>query len=594
MTTPAASPGAGPLRIANCSGFYGDRLSAAAEQVNGGPIDVLTGDWLAELTMGLLARQRARDPDLGYAATFLAQLRDVLGACLDRGIRIVSNAGGVNVEACARAVEALAASLDRPVRVARVIGDDVSALVRERRTAGWKAPHASTGEPLDGDPLLAHAYLGGWGIASALAEGADVVVTGRVSDASLVLGPAAWHHGWAPDDWDALAGAVAAGHVIECGAQATGGNFSFFTTLPDGALTRAGFPIAEVFADGSAVITKHPGTGGAVTVETVTAQLLYEIDGPRYRNPDVVARFDTVRLDADGPDRVRLSGTRGEPAPDHLKVGVLTAGGTRNTMTFVLTGLDLEVKAELAERALWAQVPRESFDQVHVELLRADRPDPARVTDATALLRITVASRDAELAGRRFSGAMVATALASYPGMYGLEPPGKGTTVTTFWPTLLPATDVPHQVVLDGRTWTVDPAPTAPLAPTAPPPASPPADQGGRTVHAPLGLVAGARSGDKGAAATLGLWTRDDASFDWLRGWLTASRLVELLPEADGCRIDRYELPHLRAIGFTLDGYLGRGWTSGAAGNLAMDSQAKGLGEYLRAKHVDIPSHLLG
>ncbi|MCP9487801.1 MAG: DUF1446 domain-containing protein [Gaiellaceae bacterium MAG52_C11] len=349
-----AGAGAGKLRIANCSGFFGDRLSAARELVEGGPIDVLTGDWLAELTMGVLAKQRARDPEAGYAPTFLVQLEQVLGTCLERGIRIVSNAGGLNPRGCARAVEKLAERLGLAPRVACVTGDDATELLRQRRSEGWPAPHLDTGAPLEGEPLVANAYLGCWGIVEALEAGADVVITGRVSDASVVVGPAAWRFGWAREDRDAFAGAVAAGHVIECGAQATGGNFSFFQEVPG--LERCGFPIAELADDGSAVITKHPGTGGAVTVETVTAQLLYEIDGPAYASPDVVARFDTLTLEQEALDRVRISGTRGEPASQQVKVGAILSGGWRNGITFGLTGLDVAAKAALAEETVWGAI----------------------------------------------------------------------------------------------------------------------------------------------------------------------------------------------------------------------------------------------
>src|SRR5581483_4500773 len=265
-----------PLRIANASGFYGDRASAMSEMLAGGQIDVLTGDYLAELTMLILARDRLKDPSLGYAKTFLRQLQGSLALAVERGVKIVSNAGGLNPRGLAAAIRSLADNLNIDVRVAHVEGDDL-------------LPRA--GELGLGEPLAANAYLGAWGIAECLAGGADVVVTGRVTDASLVVGPAAWHFGWTAADLDALAGAVVAGHVIECGPQATGGNFAFFRELPH--LDRPlGFPIAEVSSDGSSVITKHPGTGGAVTVDTVTAQLLYEIGGPRYAGPDVTARFD--------------------------------------------------------------------------------------------------------------------------------------------------------------------------------------------------------------------------------------------------------------------------------------------------------------
>ncbi|MGW2195755.1 acyclic terpene utilization AtuA family protein [Streptosporangium sp. NPDC001682] len=415
------------LRIANCSGFYGDRLSAAREMVEGGPIDVLTGDWLAELTMLILAGNRLKGRP-GYAPTFLKQLEEVLGTCLERGIKIVSNAGGLDPAGCAGAVTELAARLGLPVRVAHVTGDDLTG-----HDLGG-APNADTGEPLPAPALTANAYLGGRPIAAALSAGADVVVTGRVTDAALVTGPGIWRYGWGPGDLDALAGSVVAGHVIECGCQASGGNYAFFGEVPD--LARCGFPLVELEADGSSVVTKHPGTGGLVSVGTVTAQLLYEIASPRYPGPDVVARFDTIRLEQQGPDRVRVSGVRGEAPPATLKVAVNYLAGYRNTMTLVLTGLDIEAKAELAQEAIWARVPRESFDEVHVELTPLA---------GTALLRVTVMDADRRRAGRVFSSAVVETGLASYPGFYGLTPPGDASPYGVYWPTLVPAEASPTE-----------------------------------------------------------------------------------------------------------------------------------------------------
>jgi len=590
-TTGPASSGGEVLRVANCSGFYGDRLSAAREMVDGGPIDVLTGDWLAELTMGLLLKQRRREPDTGYARTFLTQLEDVLADCLDRGIKIVSNAGGLNPQACARAVKQFGAKIGRPARVACVDGDDAAAVVSAARTGGWQATHLDSGEPLPADQIVevASAYLGAWGIADALAAGADVVVTGRVSDASVIVGPAAWKFGWARDDWDALAGAVVAGHIIECGTQATGGNYSFFTEIAD--LTHVGFPIAEIHADGSAVITKHPGTGGAVTVETVTAQLLYEIDGPRYLNPDVVACLDTLQLAQQGPDRVRITGVTGQPAPPTLKVGLIFDGGWRSSMTFGLTGLDIDAKAAVAQDALWAAIRggRDAFADVDVRLLRADVPDPARLTAAVALLTISVAGPDRATINA-FSRAAVEIGLASYPGLFLTHPPAAASSFPVFWPTLLPAGQFIQRVTLDNTTWPATqpqsrkpPTPPEPLHPEPFTPAT------AETVRAPLGRVVGARSGDKAGNATVGLWARDDATWTWLAAWLTEDRFRTLLPEAADLTLRPWHIPALRAVGFTVVGLLGRG----VAANLALDAQAKGLGEFLRARHVDLPAAFL-
>ena len=275
--------------------------------------------------------------------------------------------------------------------------------------AGHDFTHLDSGRPLRGsgiEPLTANAYLGGWGITEALASGADIVITPRVTDASLVTGPAAWWHGWSPADFDQLAGALAAGHVIECGPQATGGNYSFPQEVT--ASGRPGYPLAEVAADGSSVITKHPGTGGVVSVGTVTAQLLYEIGGPAYAGPDVIAHFDTIALDAEGPDRVRIRGARGSAPSGSLKVAINYAGGYRNTMTLVLTGLDIESKAASAEAQLFdALGGKERFDEVDVRLLRFDRPDAPTNAQATAHLQVTVKDRDPGPVGRQFSGAAV-------------------------------------------------------------------------------------------------------------------------------------------------------------------------------------------
>ena len=312
------------MRVANCSGFFGDRLSAAKEMVDGGPIDVLTGDWLAELTMLILHKQRLRNPEAGYAETFLLQMQQVLATCIEKGVKVVTNAGGLNPAGCAAKVRLIAAAMGLEVNVAHIDGDDLMPRIDVLRPA---LTNIDTGAALTGQPVTANAYLGGWGIATALRAGADIVVCPRVTDAALVVGAAAWWHGWVQDDWDAMAGAVVAGHVIECGTQATGGNYSWFEEIPD-PTAPLGFPIAEVAADGSSVITKHPDTGGIVNTGTVTAQLLYEIGPPDYLNPDVVARFDTIQLGEVGADRVRISGVRGRPAPTSAKVCVNLEGAT--------------------------------------------------------------------------------------------------------------------------------------------------------------------------------------------------------------------------------------------------------------------------
>lgn len=561
------------IRIGNASGFYGDRFDAVHEMLTGGDLDVLTGDYLAELTMLILGRDLLKDPSRGYAKTFLRQMRQNLALAKEKGVKIVTNAGGLNPAGLADALRELTEELCVDVAVAHVEGDDLR----------------SRAEELDlGSPLTANAYLGAWGIAECLRAGADVVVTGRVTDASLVVGPAAAHHGWGREDYDALAGAVVAGHVIECGPQATGGNYSFFTELPT--IDRPGFPIAEVHADGSSVITKHPGTGGAVTVGTVTAQLLYEITGARYAGPDVTARFDTITLAEDGTDRVRISGVRGEAPPPDLKVCLNTIGGFRNAVTFVLTGLDIEAKAELVKRQLGAALEGKSPAEITWTMARTDRADAASEEEASALLHCVVKDSDPGVVGRPFSGAAIELALASYPGFNVTAPPSDGSPYGVYTAAFVDAKTVPHIAVLpDGTRVDIDPpARTLPLAGVDEPAVST-GDVSGPTRREPLGVIAGARSGDKGGSANVGVWAKDERSWEWLAATLTEAEFKRLLPETENLPVRRHLLPNLRAMNFVVEDILGQGVASQAR----FDPQAKALGEWLRSRYVEIPEELL-
>jgi hypothetical protein len=594
-----------PVRIANCSGFYGDRVAAAREMLDQGsrPIDVLTGDYLAELTMLILWKARRKDPSRGYAVTFLRQMEEVLGTCLERGVKVVANAGGLNPAGLAGELAELAARLGLPAQVAYITGDDLAPAIGDLQAAGHELTNLDTGLPLakaDLPVVTANAYLGGWGIAAALEAGADIVICPRVTDASLVTGPAAWWHGWRRDDWDALAGAVVAGHVIECGPQATGGNYSFAAEITD--RRYPGFPIAEVAADGGCVITKHDGTGGLVSVGTVTAQLLYEIGPPAYLNPDVVARFDTTHVEQVGPDQVAVTGTKGSPPPDTLKVALNMLGGYRNTMTMVITGLDIEAKAEQATTLLFGLLGgQESFEEADVRLLRFDQPDAPTNEQATAHLRITVKDQDERKVGRAFSDATFELALGGYAGFHTTTPPSAASAFGLYWPALVPAAAVTQQLHLpDGsvrgiphtsaRPGAVTPAvsPT-PTIPSSAPPASPELPGAPELADIPLGRLCGARSGDKGGNANVGLWATSPAGYAWLRQHLTTELFKELLTEAADLHVDRYELPNLLALNFVVHGLL----APGVSGTARPDAQAKGLGEYLRSRVVTVPVALI-
>jgi hypothetical protein len=582
---------ADPIRIANCSGFFGDRISAAKEMVEGGPIDVLTGDWLAELTMLILARTRVKRPNGGYARTFVTQMEQVMGTCLDKGIKVVTNAGGLDPDGCAEAVAELANKLGLRPKIAYVAGDDLMPRMEEL-LASDMLHHFETGEPIkEASFLTANAYFGIWGIVDALERGADIVITGRTTDAAVACAPAAWRHGWSRTDWDALAGGVAAGHVIECGTQATGGNYSFFTEVSG--MARTGFPWAEVAEDGSSVIGKHDGTGGEVSIGTVTSQLLYEIGGPAYLGPDVTTRFDTIQLEQVDKDRVRMHGIKGQPPPSTLKVCLNRAGGFRNDISVCLTGLDIEEKAALIEEAFWRACPfaPEDYDQVTTRLMRTDKPDPETNEQAVAILKISVKDPDDKKVGRAFANAMGELGLATIPGFFGVGGgPGSGRPFGVYEPACIASAGVPQQVVMLGgdthQVSSVIPEAEVVVEPTPGPSAAAP---GGPTKRAPLGAIIGSRSGDKGGNANLGVFARSDTAWAWLDALLTEEKLRELLPEVRGMPIDRHPLPAIRSINFVIHGLL----EEGVAASTRQDGQAKSLGEWLRARVVDVPEALL-
>ena len=596
--TSASGRGLRPIRVGNCSGFYGDRASAMADMARAGGIDVLTGDYLAEVTMLILGKARARDESKGYATSFLHHLDAALEHLVANRIRLVVNAGGLNPAGLADATRQLIGRHGYDLCVSHIEGDDIYGRLEALEQAGQALPHVTSGDPLSSwpyQPLTANAYLGGFGTARALDRGADIVITGRVTDASLVLGPAVWWWSWATHDYDALAGAICAGHVIECGPQATGGNFSGFRAVAD--LIEPGFPIAEIAADGSSVITKNPGTGGAVTPDTVTAQLVYEIGDPAYQNPDVTTHLDTATLRDLGEDRVEIRGVRGSAPPATTKVAITGVGGWQNSMIFALTGTDLDEKAALAERSVRRRIERlAGIDAVAIDRIGTAQHDPDSQNAGTQLLRIAVQGTQ-EAAGRACSSQLVELALSSYPGLYSLGPPQPGSAFGVYWPALVDQQLLEHTVHHhDGTSEPITPGSADGTEDQLTVSAEPlPVSSvrvhgiGDELVVASLDEIVHARSGDKGGDANLGVWVRDPAAWDWLRSTLTVDELRRLLPETSELVITRHELPNLGAVNFLIHGLLGTGATS----TLRLDAQAKALGEWLRARSTKVPRSLL-
>ena len=582
------------IRIGNCSGYYGDKLSAAKDMVEGGPLDVLTGDYLAELTMAILFNQKLqRGEDKGYVGTFLKQVKAVAETCKEKNIKIVTNAGGLNPASMANEIEKILEELGVSLKVAYITGDDLmprmDALIKDGETFSnidRQIPIKDSGC----QTLTANAYLGAWGIKEALDAGADIVVCPRVTDAAVVIGPAAWKFNWSRDDYDALAGALAAGHIIECGCQATGGNYSFFKEVAS--FDNVGYPIAEIKSDGSFYITKHPNTGGLVSTGTVTAQLLYEISSPAYLNPDVIAHFDTLKIEQDSKDRVYVSGCRGSSPTQSHKVCINLAGGYRNGMEFILTGLDIEEKAKIITDALFHSVGgQDQFDEVSILLDRTDKEDPNSNEEAMASLRVSVKSKNADLVGRMFSAKMIELALANYPGFFTGGGVRSGGPVLVYWPALIDSKHIKETVHVDGKK--IEVLPTNQLGleeiyyqkqPIDVPPA--PSDA---PLRKPLGELFGARSGDKGGCANIGVWAKTENAFSFLNEYLTVETLKKLMPDVAEFDIDRYELPNILSLNFYIHGIL----QDGVSSNTRKDGQAKSLGEYLRSKYIDMPKSLI-
>ena len=583
------------IKIANCSGFYGDKLSAARELVDGGPIDVLTGDYLAELTMAILYGQKIqRGDDKGYVGTFLKQIKEVAASCKEKNIKIVSNAGGLNPKSMAAEIEKILDELSIDLKVAYIDGDNLIPRISELKKNGEEFTNIEKNISLDDsecEPLTANAYLGAWGIKEALDNGADIVICPRVTDAALVIGPAAWKFKWNRNDYDALAGALAAGHIIECGCQATGGNYSFFKEIES--FDNVGYPIAEIQEDGSFFITKHPKTGGLVSKGTVTAQLLYEISSPAYINPDVVAHFDTLEIVDVEKDKVFVSGCRGSSPPKEHKVCINLSGGFRNGMEIILTGLDIKEKANVFTNTLFNSVGgKEQFDEVSIQLHRTDKNDANTNEEAMASLVISVKSKDPHLVGRLFSAKIVELALANIPGFFAQSGVKTSGPVVVYWPALVRSKFIKEIVHVDGKDIEVEPTSQLNLEEIyyqkKPVKLEKVEIKDERELY--FGELFGTRSGDKGGCANLGVWAKNSHSFSFLYDFLTVDKLKDLLPDLQEFKIERFELANINSLNFYIHDIL----QDGVSSNNRKDGQAKSLGEYLRSKKIKVPKSIIG
>ena len=592
--------------IANCGGFWGDDPTAARRQVEGGPVDYLVMDYLAEVTMAILQKQRQRKPEAGYATDFVTQLRDVLPACVERGIKVISNAGGVNPLSCKAAVEKLAGELgigDR-VRVGVVLGDDIYGRLDDLIAGGQTLANMETGRPLSDERanvLSANVYLGAAPVVKALEMGANVVITGRVTDTGVTLAPMIHEFGWAADDWNRLAAGIVAGHIIECGTQCTGGNFTDWQKVKS--LSNLGFPLVEATPDGTFTVTKHPGTGGLVTVHSISEQLLYEMGAPQYLAPDCIARFDSIRLAQDGPDRVKVSGIVGEPPPEKLKVSVSFSHGYRAFGRLVVTGPDSLAKAEKVAELVWESAGgTDLFEDTCTQFLawNATHPPLTDSEPSEIMVQLAVRDADADKINNRFGVQVVPRVLGSVPGITVLADQGRprASDVVGYWPALIDRASVPMRVVVgddDVDVPHLDLGTTAPGAAFSPdrrpprPSAGSDGVGGGNTVKVPLGRLCLARSGDKGDTSNVGVIARSEAVYDWMVGHLTTAFVKERFAGICQGDVERHEVPNLLACNFLLHESLGGGGTL----SLILDPQGKTYAQYLLAAEVEVPAAIL-
>ncbi|KAE8340532.1 hypothetical protein BDV24DRAFT_151888 [Aspergillus arachidicola] len=595
-----------PIRIGNVSGATGDHPQAMLRMARHGNVDVIVGDWLSEMNIAWNAITKSQDPDLGYEPGFLAQLSDCLDIVVEKDIKVVTNAGALNTSSLMQKVCALCKERGHSqVIVASVLGDDISEPI-QREEPGFQDLHH-----LDHDdwklkdwPLKPHcavAYIGAWGIVEALNAGADIVICGRVTDASPVIGAAAWWYRWQRDAWDELAGALVAGHLIECGPYVTGANFSGFKPLLPN-LVDLSFPIAEISPDGSCIITKCEVYGGAVTKFNTIAQLLYELQGELYLNPDVAADLRNVFIDEVGPDRVRVCGAIGQPPPPTTKAMIAAPGGYQAEAIFYINGLDVNEKAEMLRNQLDHALCGHNFCKLSIELYGSSVINPSSQQAGIVFLRVFAQARNMEdILAERFKTLIYALRMQSYPG-YHMNLDFRMMDAKPFmeiFPAVIPLDLIHHRITLsNGIQQDAPSAPTTRRYPIQRPSYETkdpvPLTQFGATEATPLGSIVHARSGDKGDNFNVGFFVRNSDEYPWLQSFLTVDRFKELLGEdwpkrENEPHVERCEFTNLLAVHFRVLDFL----DGGIASSSRIDGLGKGIGEYLRSRVVDVPKKFL-
>ncbi|THY16074.1 DUF1446-domain-containing protein [Aureobasidium pullulans] len=593
------------LRIGNCSGATGDAPHAMARMVREADVDVITGDWLSEMNIAWESIRKAEDPELGYDVGFLRQLTECIDDIAERKTKVITNAGAMNAPVLARKVEELCQSRGHDLVVATILGDDVSYLLKQGKS-GQRAlefPHLDHQNQLledwdpDLEPTCAAAYIGAWGIVAALREGADIVICGRATDASPVVGAAAWWYGWSEQSYDQLAGALIAGHLIECGPYATGANFSGFKQFLS-ELVDLAFPIAEITPSGTCYITKPDSMNGVVDKFNITSQLLYELQGQMYLNPDVVADIGSIRIEETGRKNcVSITGCKGFPPPATTKVMVAAPGGWQAETTYYINGLDVQEKAQMMKQQLQSIFSGSKFSKFSAELYGTQVDNPSSQQAGTVMLRVFAqARRKEDIAAEKFKIPLYSLRMQSYPGYHmnldfrTMEPKQ----FYEIFPATIPQATINHEAVVAGKTISIPPPRRTQHYPVQRPSSETATaidlESFGPTERRPLGTVVHARSGDKANNSNVGFFVRHADEYTWLQSLLTVNKLKELLQDDyAGHGIERCEFPNILAVHFRIMDFL----DGGIASSARIDGLGKGVGEYLRSKHVDIPIKFL-